>query len=93
MHYAILALVVFVFFAAVIHGARKFARDQQKLGRWDATGPLHPTLGPPRTPFGAGMDERIEISGKWKPVPTERPSSWDEGDEGEQPKHAERRRN
>ena len=55
--------------------AHRFIAEQQRLGRWDKNGPLHPTKGPPRRNLGvgaSGMDERLEVTGQWTPEPLDK---------------------
>jgi len=52
--------------------ARRFIAEQQRLGRWDKNGPLRPTRGPPHRAHGAGMDERLEVTGQWTPEPLDK---------------------
>jgi hypothetical protein len=63
----ILAIVIGV--VMMRRSARRFIAEQQRLGRWDKNGPLHPTRGPPHRMEGGGMDERLEVIGRWTPQP------------------------
>jgi hypothetical protein len=67
-----------VFILAIVIGvlmmrrsARRFMAEQQRVGRWDKNGPLHPTQGPPHRTAGGSMDERLEVSGQWTPKPVD----------------------
>jgi hypothetical protein len=47
-------------------GSRRFVAEQRKAGRWDKYGPLVETEPPPANVRGSGMNERLEVIGKWK---------------------------
>jgi hypothetical protein len=51
----------------VRHAIRRFVAEQKRLGRWDDEGPLVETESPdaPRGYGVGGMNERLEVIGKW----------------------------
>lgn len=49
----------------VRRAVRRFVAQQQRLGRWDADGPLVETEGPPHAVKGGEMNERLEVAGLW----------------------------
>ena len=55
-------------FWLILHGVRRFAAEQRRLGRWDEQGPLVETEAPPESGavmWGHGMNERLEVDGQW----------------------------
>ena len=61
-------LIVFVVAALLLmrRSYRRFEKRQQELGRWDEYGPLVETEAPTSSRPSSGMNERLEVIGKWK---------------------------
>jgi hypothetical protein len=73
-----IAVMAVVSLVVIYLAARRFESVQRRRGLWDKQGPIHPTKGPAVGGGlgggfrGAGMAERLEVTGQVSPRPIKR---------------------